>query len=68
MATMTKRKHDLKFEGECIDGAPGLTMLVREPDGGLAIGYSEWADQRMTLSPSQAVAIRKWLEATEKCT
>lgn len=66
MATMTKRKYTLLFEGEFATGAPGFTKFNRFPDGCLGIGQSPFRTAWMTLSPSQAVALRKWLEATEK--
>lgn len=65
MARMTKRKWRLLFEGEMLNGQDGHLDLQRHPSGTLSIGTSAFSCGTMALTAEQAVAVRKFLEATE---
>lgn len=65
MTRMIKRKWRLVFKGEMNNGNNGFTRFERESDGALCIGNSAFGWGNMRLTPTQAVALRKFLEGTE---
>ena len=64
-ARMIKRKRSLTFEGLMVDGSEGFTKLSRETNRVLHVGNTAFRCGYMTVTPKQAIALRKWLEGTE---
>ncbi len=63
MGRLKKGKRYLFVNGRMMGGQSGFTAFYRNPKGTLSV---ETKHGQMDLSKRQAIALRKWLELTEK--